>query len=127
MSKIISTDAAPPAFSAYAQGVETPPGARLVHVSGQVGLARDGTLPDDPVAQHENAWANVFEILRAGNMAPTDIVDVLAIVSDPSGVAIYRDVRDRMLGGHLASSTLLVCGLASPDWTVEIAVKAAAR
>jgi hypothetical protein len=30
-----------------------------------------------------------------------------------------------MLEGHIAASTLLVCGLASPDWKVEIAVKAA--
>jgi hypothetical protein len=30
-----------------------------------------------------------------------------------------------MLDGHLAGTTLLVCGLASPDWKVEIAVKAA--
>lgn len=71
------------------------------------------------------ACANVFAILAAADMTKTDIVDVLVIVSDPSGVPIFRQVRDQMLDGHLAGTTLLVCGLASPDWKVEIAVKAA--
>ncbi|MDJ0824887.1 MAG: Rid family hydrolase [Rhodobacter sp.] len=125
MPRAIATDAAPPSFSDYAQAVETPPGARLLHVSGQVGARPDGTLAEDPEAQHEQAWRNVFAILAAADMGPTDIVDVLAIVTDPAGVPIFRKVRDRMLKGHLACSTLLISGLASPAWKVEIAVTAA--
>jgi 2-iminobutanoate/2-iminopropanoate deaminase len=125
MNRQISTDTAPPPFSSYAQAVEVRANARTLHVSGQAGVALDGTLPTDATAQHEQAWANVFAILAAADMTKTDIVDVLVIVSDPSGVPIFRQVRDRMLDGHLAGTTLLVCGLASPDWKVEIAVKAA--
>ncbi len=125
MNRQISTDTAPPPFSNYAQAVEVPANARTLYVSGQVGVALDGTLPTDATAQHEQAWANVFAVLSAADMTKTDIVDVLVIVSDPSGVPIFRQVRDRMLDGHLAGTTLLVCGLASPDWKVEIAVKAA--
>ena len=125
MNRQISTDTAPPAFSAYAQAVEVPANARTLNVSGQAGVALDGTLPADATAQHERAWANVFALLAAAGMTKTDIVDILVIVSDPSGVPIFRQVRDQMLDGHLAGTTLLVCGLASPDWKVEIAVKAA--
>ena len=57
-------------------------------------------------------------------MDKTNIIDVLAIVTDHSGVPIYREVRDQMLEGHSCASTMLVCGLASEDWKVEIAVKA---
>lgn len=121
----ISTRAAPPSFSDYAQAVEVPSGARTLHVSGQVGAARDGTLSDDIVAQHRQAWANIAAILQAAGMGLTDIVDVLAIVSDQDGVPVFRTVRDEIFEGHLACSTLLVCGLASPDWKVEIAVTAA--
>lgn len=125
MNRIIATDQAPPAFSAYAQAVEVPGGARTLHVSGQVGVTLDGRLPDDAEQQHEQAWRNVLAVLAAAGMDRTDIVDVLAIVTDHSGVPVFRAVRDRMLGGHLAGSTLLVCGLANPDWKVEIAVRAA--
>lgn len=125
MNTAIATDTAPPSFSDYAQAVETPPGARLVHISGQVGVTPDGTLPDDAQAQHEQAWRNIFAILHAADMAPTDIIDVLAIVTSADGVPVFRQSRDKMLPGHLACSTLLVCGLANPAWKVEIAVKAA--
>ena len=125
MNKLISTDKAPPAFSNYAQAVEVPANARMLTVSGQSGVALDGTLPTNATAQHELAWRNVFAVLAAAGMDKTDIVDVLVIVRDSSGVPIFRQVRDQMLEGHIAASTLLVCGLASPDWKVEIAVKAA--
>jgi 2-iminobutanoate/2-iminopropanoate deaminase len=125
MNRLISTDTAPPPFSSYAQAVEVSANARTLNVSGQAGVALDGTLPDDATAQHEQAWENVFAVLAAADMTETDIVDVLVIVSDPSGVPIFRQVRDQKLNGHLAATTLLVCGLASPDWKVEIAVKAA--
>lgn len=125
MNRTVSTAAAPPSFSAYSQAVETPAGARTLHVSGQVGIDLNGHLPANAEAQHEQTWTNIFAILAAADMDKTDIVDVWAVVTDPEGVPVFRQVRDRMLKGHLACSTLLVCGLASPDWKVEIAVKAA--
>lgn len=125
MNSIIETDGAPASVSGFAQAVETAPGARLLHVSGQIGARPDGQLPGDVAAQSRQAWRNVFAILDATGMDKTDIVDVLAIVTEPEGVAIFRQIRDEVLSGHLACSTLLVCGLANPDWKVEIAVRAA--
>lgn len=58
-------------------------------------------------------------------MGRTDIVDVFAIVTSQDGVKTFREVRDRMFGGHLACSTIMIAGLASPDWKIEIAVRAA--
>ncbi|MEM7427971.1 MAG: RidA family protein [Pseudomonadota bacterium] len=125
MNRVISTDTAPPPFSDYAQAVETPPGSRLLHVSGQVGVRLDGTLPDDPVEQHENVWKNIFAILVASGMAAEDIVDVRCFVNSHEEVPRYREVRDRMLTGVTPCSTMVVAPLASPDWRVEVAVVAA--
>ena len=125
MNTTIDTSNAPLPFSNYSQAVEVPADTRTLHVSGQVGNTLDGNLPEDSVAQHEQAWQNVFAILEAAGMSKNDLVDVLAIVNNHDQVAIYREVRDRMLEGHQCASTMLVCGLASPDWKVEIAVKAA--
>ena len=125
MTRTIKTDTAPPSFSAYSQAVEVPAGARTLHVSGQVGAALDGTVPEDMEAQHVQAWENVFAILAAAGMEKTDIVDVFVIVNAAASVPVFRQIRDRMLGGHLACSTLIIAGLASPQWKVEIAVRAA--
>ncbi len=125
MNRTIQTDKAPPSFSAYSQAVEVPAHARTVHVSGQVGVDADGRIPEDPETQHVLAWRNVFAVLEAAGMAKTDIVDVFAIVTSQDGVKTFREVRDRMFDGHLACSTIIIAGLASPDWKIEIAVKAA--
>ncbi len=125
MNATIATQKAPPPFSNYSQAVEVPAGARTLHVSGQVGNTLTGELPDDSVRQHEQAWLNIFAILDAAGMSKNDLVDVLAIVNNHDQVATYREVRDRMLEGHQCASTMLVCGLANPDWKVEIAVKVA--
>ena len=125
MNRTISTDKAPPPFSNYSQAVETSADARLLHISGQVGNTLNGDLPSNSVEQHEQAWRNLFAILEEAGMAKTDLVEILAVVNDHSEVPIYREVRDRMLEGHQCASTMLVCGLASPDWKVEIAAKAA--
>lgn len=125
MNSIIQTDNAPPSFSRYSQAVEVPAGARTLHVSGQVGVRPDGTLAEEVDAQIETAWHNVLAILEAGGMSKTDIVDVLVLVKSHDVVPVFRQVRDRVLDGHLACSTMLVCDMADPAWQVEIAVKAA--
>ena len=127
MNKSISTTNAPTPFSNYSQAVEVAAGARTIHISGQVGNTVTGEMSDNPVEQHEQAWRNIISILEAADMSVTDLVDVLAIVTDHDQVPVYREVRDRILDGHSCASTLLVCGLASPDWKVEIAAKAAKR
>ncbi|MEM8687242.1 MAG: RidA family protein [Pseudomonadota bacterium] len=125
MNRIISTDTAPPPFSDYAQAVEVPAGARTLYVSGQVGVELDGTLPGDPTLQHENVWRNLFAILAAADMGPEDIVDVRCFINSHDEVARFREVRDKMLAGVKAPSTMVVAPLANPDWRVEVAVTAA--
>ena len=46
MLKEIATDAAPKPFSNYAQGIETPPGARMLFIAGQVGADPSGRISE---------------------------------------------------------------------------------
>ncbi len=121
----IATDKAPAPFSNYSQAAQIPPGARILQISGQVGVTASGKLPADPEQQHELAWRNVFAILDAADMDRNDITDVRAYVTSHDQVSIYRIVRDRMLDGAKPASTLVVAGLADPAWLVEIVVTAA--
>jgi 2-iminobutanoate/2-iminopropanoate deaminase len=126
MLKPIATAKAPKPFSNYSMGVEVDPGARYVFVAGQVGAAVSGEIPADPKRQHELAWENVFAILEAAGMDHRNIVDAHVYLTDRSHIALYREVRDRMLKGHKPTATLLiVAGLADPKLVMEVSVVAA--
>lgn len=120
------TDIAP-AFSRYSLGVEVPSAARWLMISGQVGVAPDGTLAEGAEAQMERSWRNVIAILASAEMTPQNLVKVTAYLTRPEDTALYRQVRDRMLEGAEPASTLvIVAGLADPAWLVEIEAVAAA-
>ena len=119
-------DIAPP-FSRYLHGVEVAPGARWLHVSGQVGIDAAGKLAAGAEAQMELCWRNILTILRGAGMDARNIVKVTAYLTRSQDTPLYREVRDRMLDGAETASTLvIVSGLAHPDWLVEIEAVAAA-
>jgi enamine deaminase RidA (YjgF/YER057c/UK114 family) len=126
MPQEIRSQDAPQPFSNYAQGIAIKPGARIVHVAGQVGARADGTIAKTPEEQHELCWANVMAILKADGMDHTNIVDAHVYITDRAHIGLYRETRDRMLKGHRAAATLLVvAGLAHPDLVVEVSAVAA--
>ena len=120
-----STVAAP--FSRYSHAVEVPAGARLMHISGQVGVTPEGKVAQGTEAQLEQAWRNVLSVLEAAGMGPRDLVKVTTFLINRADLPTARTVRERMLHGAEPASTLLfVAGLASPEWLVEIEAIAAA-
>jgi enamine deaminase RidA (YjgF/YER057c/UK114 family) len=123
----IPSTIAPP-LSRYSHAAEAPASARWLYVSGQLGVKPDGKLADGLEAQMEQAWRNIFAILKAADMDGSTLVKVTGFMTGGSAdVALYRDVRDRMLGGAKPASTLLiVAGLARPEYLVEIEAIAAA-
>ncbi len=115
------------AFSNYSLAVEAPAQARWLHVSGQVGVAPDGSLAEGPEAQMETAFRNILAILGSAGMGPHDLVKITVFLTRSEDVGLYRNVRDRMLAGATPASTLLIISaLASLDWLVEIEAIAAA-
>ena len=128
MAKHHSPGTVAPPLSRYSHAVEAPAGARWLHVSGQVGIKPDGSLAAGLEAQMEQAWRNILAILKAADMDPADLVKVTGfLVAGSADVALYRDVRDRVLGSARPASTLLiVAGLARPEYLVEIEAIAAA-
>ena len=63
--------------SIYAHGVELRSNARLLFVSGQIGIAPDGSLAPDFAAQCEVAMTNVEALLAAAAMMHTNIVKLV--------------------------------------------------
>lgn len=117
---------APPAAD-YAHAVLSVGATRMVHTSGVVPVAADGSVPDGLADQAELVWTNITTILVAAGMSVADIVSVTTYVVVGNDLGVVMAARDGALDGHLAASTLVtVPELARPVWKVEIAVVAAA-
>lgn len=101
-------------------------GSRLV-ISGQLGLAPDGSLPAEGEGQIGQALRNLGTILAAHGMGPQNLVKITVFLTERGLIAAWRAQRDGFLAGHAPASTLLVvAGLADPRFLVEVEAEAVA-
>ena len=112
----------------YAHGVESRAGARVLHVSGQIGQSPEGSLPADFLGQCRQAMTNVESVLKAANMKSTDIVKMSFYLTRREDMAELVQVRNEFVKGvRPAVTTLIVAGLVSPQWLIEIEAVACAE
>jgi enamine deaminase RidA (YjgF/YER057c/UK114 family) len=105
-------------------------GLKRVVLAGQVGVKPDGTIAGDLAAQIEQAWDNLLACLASEKLGPEHLVKIVyfTTVNTPEGVRLSREIRARKLGDIAPSSTyLVIAGLASPDYKVEIEGEAVGR
>jgi enamine deaminase RidA (YjgF/YER057c/UK114 family) len=115
-------------FARYSHGIEVPAGARLVFVSGQLGIDADDTIPEGVEAQAERCFANVAAVLAEAALELKDVVRINAYVTAREHLAGYMRVRDRLVGDPPPASTLMiVSGFARPEFLVEVEVVAAGK
>ena len=115
---------APPA-GRYTHGMLVPADAKLLFISGQVGMAPDGTVPSDFAEQARNAWRNLIATLAAGGMTPDHLVKVTHYLIRPSDLPAYRAIRAEMTDARPASTLIFVTGLVDPGLLIEIDAVAA--
>jgi 2-iminobutanoate/2-iminopropanoate deaminase len=105
----------------YVHTIEVSGEGRMLFISGQVGMDRDGNVSEDAAAQFEAALRNVMLNVEAAGFEPTDIVKLVTYVVGELDPAKRREALDRAFGEHMTTSTLLyVTKLASPQYLVEI-------
>ncbi len=115
-----------PPFAPYSHGVEIPAGSKLVVVSGQLGIAVDGSIPPDCAAQARLCFANIAAILREAGLGLKHVVRINAYVTGREHLAAYMQVRNGLFHDPLPASTLMiVSGFARPEFVVEIEAIAA--
>lgn len=121
-----ATIAAP--FGRYAHGITIPAGWRVTMTSGQLPLARDGTVPAGARAQAALCFDNCAAILAEAGMGPDDVIRIAAYVTDRAHMPDYMAARDAWLGKREilpASTLLIVTGFTRPEFLVEVEVTAA--
>lgn len=106
----------------HAPATVTPSNCRIVHVSGQVGAAKNGHVPQDYESQIHLALLNLRKVIIAAGATVNDIAKLtLYIVNyDPAQRKHTRHIQ-RFLRGHRPAITLVpVSQLAIRGWLFEI-------
>ena len=81
--------------------------SRIVYVSGQTALDRDGRLVGgtDLEAQADQAFGNLAAALAAVRCTPRDVAKLTVFIRDMRQIAAYRRARDRFLGATAPPAT----------------------
>ena len=115
----------PPQFYSHAVAADGP--RRIVWISGQVGAAPDGTVPEGIEAQTRQAAANVIAVLEAAGLTVRDLVKLTIYLTDPAQAEGFGPAAAALLTDPPAATTMVVVrALASPRLLVEIEAVAAA-
>jgi enamine deaminase RidA (YjgF/YER057c/UK114 family) len=117
---------APP--TGYTHAIQITGDYRRLIISGQVGMAHDGTVASSPDGQIAQAFSNLRSALAAHGMTVANVVKTTAFLTDRELLASYRQARGAVFGDQAppASTLLFVAGLADPRWMVEIEAEAVA-
>lgn len=118
---------ASPPTARYAPALEVDEGRRWLYLSGQVGTLPDGSVAQGAEDQMHAVFTNIQSLLRSAGMGWEHLVRFNVYLTRREDLQLFRDVRDSFIGDAEPASTLLiVAGLASPDFLVEIEAVAAA-
>lgn len=110
----------PPAEGGYAQAVLVERPTRILHVSGQVPVEADGSVPEDFEAQARLAWRNVERQLAAAGMDLGHIVRHTTYLSSRDHRAANSRIRQETLGELRPALTVVIAEIFDPAWLLEI-------
>ena len=102
--------------------------AGLLFVAGQVAQDPEGNLVgrEDIEAQTVQVFENLKRVLAAAGATLDDVVKMTTYTTKLDYRPVIRDVRARYYGDYLPPNTfVVVAGLASPDYLLEIEAVAA--
>ena len=116
--------------SRYSHVVEVTAPRRWLHISGQVGVAPEGSIREGLGPQLDQAFANIDAALAGAGMSKANLVKLTIFLTVPGAdaVKLYRERRDAWIADapHAPAATYLVISeLASPKFLCEVEAVAA--
>ncbi len=114
-------------LASYVHQIELSGDEKLLVLSGQVGVRKDGSIPADSLEQLQIAWHNVGGNLKAACMSYKDIVKLTIYMVEQIDPTERRSAFASMLRDIRPCMTLLyVSALGTDELKVEIDVLASA-
>lgn len=111
----------------YSHTMRIPPNAEWLVIAGQGGVNAKGKVAGGVRQQAEQAFRNVAACLRANRLRKEDLVKLTIYLTDTRSIEAMRAARRKVLGDAvvLTATLVIVDGLASPDYHIEVEAWAA--
>ncbi|MBB4481085.1 RidA family protein [Rhizobium etli] len=109
----------------YIHALEVRHPARLLFVSGTMGLDERGMAADGLEGQLDLIWSNLGTILASADMTVDNIVRLTSYLRDGASMEANQNARLRALGGRALPTTAIIVETLRDDWLVEIEIIAA--
>lgn len=110
----------------WVHALEVRGAARMLFVSGTMGLRPDFTAPPTLDEQLECVWNNLRAILASAGMTVDNIVRLTSYLRDASYAEANAQARIAALGDRRIPTTAIVVQTLQPDWLIELEIIAAA-
>lgn len=110
----------PSASGGYSQAYLVDQPSRILHISGQIPVDADGTVPVDFEEQARLTWRNIERQLAAAGMSLDNIVKHTTFLSDRKYRAANSKVRQEVLGDHAPALTVIIADIYDEAWLLEI-------
>lgn len=105
----------------YVHQIEVTGPQRWLTLSGQIGMEKDGTIPEESTAQLKIALENIRKNLESANMEVQDLTKLAFYLVGEMNAEQRKQIISDFLGQHLPCTTLMyVVALAAPSIKVEI-------
>jgi 2-iminobutanoate/2-iminopropanoate deaminase len=125
IKEIISKDA-PQVSGGYAQAVSLEGHRQLLFISGQIPETVEGSTPKEFQSQCELVWANITAQLKEAGMTVNNLVKVTTFLSSRDHAKANSAIRQKFLGAHRPSLTVIIADIYDERWLLEIEAIAAA-
>ena len=122
----INSEQGPAASGGYAQARLAEGVSRIVHVSGQIPVDADGSVPEGFEDQARLTWKNVERQLVAAGMGLENIVKHTTFLSSRKHRALNSKVRQEVLGTLSPALTVVIAEIYDEAWLLEIEAVAVA-
>ena len=109
-----------PPIGPYAQAVEAVSPARILFISGTMGLLPDGRLAGDFEQQAHSVWTNVMNTLASAGMDRSNLAKVTIWMARREDWKNGARIRQQYLGDHKAAMSVVEVGLIDPAWLIEV-------
>jgi 2-iminobutanoate/2-iminopropanoate deaminase len=119
-TRTLNAPDAPAPLGGYGQAVDVTGAQRMLFISGQIPVTRDGTIPNGFPAQCRLAWANVEAQLREAGMTLDNLVKLTTFLSDRQYGLENRAIRQEVLGERRPAMTVIITGIFDAAWLLEI-------